>query len=109
MVVVSWCTESRVTVNERLPTIFFIRPVYGREDITTQENSCMEGARVLPSNLNEYIRHHELKAPCCLCALMDDVPYTEGKIRLLGAEGGNMASTYIVECAQSRCGYYGEH
>ncbi|KAH6883626.1 hypothetical protein BKA70DRAFT_1238327 [Coprinopsis sp. MPI-PUGE-AT-0042] len=80
-------------------------PVYDSQDEAVQRDPSLENARVPPSDLEEYRRKHTLKAPCCLCALMDDVPYTESRIGLAGTESSR-TGTYIAECAQNRCGYY---
>ncbi|KAH6905250.1 hypothetical protein BKA70DRAFT_1431342 [Coprinopsis sp. MPI-PUGE-AT-0042] len=80
-------------------------PVYDIQDRAVREDPSLENARVPPSDLDEYRREHKLKAPCCLCALMDDVCYTESSITLAGDESIR-TGTYIAECAQNRCGYY---
>ncbi|KAH6907246.1 hypothetical protein BKA70DRAFT_1223606 [Coprinopsis sp. MPI-PUGE-AT-0042] len=80
-------------------------PVYNNQDKAVRDDPRLENAQVPPSDLEEYAREHELRAPCCLCALIDDVPYTESKIRLAGPEGSR-TGTYVAECAMNRCGYY---
>ncbi|KAH6876482.1 hypothetical protein BKA70DRAFT_1448754 [Coprinopsis sp. MPI-PUGE-AT-0042] len=80
-------------------------PVYDSQDRAVQEDASLENARVAPSDLDEYRRVHKLKAPCCLCALMDDVSYTESFIGLADAKSSR-TGTYIAECAENRCGYY---
>ncbi|KAH6904739.1 hypothetical protein BKA70DRAFT_1226596 [Coprinopsis sp. MPI-PUGE-AT-0042] len=77
---------------------FFERPVYDREDKSVQEGTCLENARVQPSDLEEYRRYHELMALCCLCAPMDGVPYTESRITLV-APGSNKAVSLLQEAA----------
>ncbi|KAH6884339.1 hypothetical protein BKA70DRAFT_1445946 [Coprinopsis sp. MPI-PUGE-AT-0042] len=59
-------------------------PVYDKADKQVRENLCLENARVCPSDLTDYCRHHDLRAPSCLCALMDGLTYTESSIRLAG-------------------------
>ncbi|KAH6880566.1 hypothetical protein BKA70DRAFT_1238729 [Coprinopsis sp. MPI-PUGE-AT-0042] len=85
-------------------TIWFW-PVYDNTDEAVRKDPALENARVPPSDLEGYRRKHELKAPCCLCALMDDLPYTESRIGLAGTESSRTGA-YIAECAQNRCGYY---
>ncbi|KAH6894952.1 hypothetical protein BKA70DRAFT_790574 [Coprinopsis sp. MPI-PUGE-AT-0042] len=80
-------------------------PVYDKTDKIVQDDSRLENARVQPSDLDEYCRHHYLKAPSCLCALMDGVTYTESNIHLAGPESVK-TGMYVAECAQNRCGYY---
>ncbi|KAH6890748.1 hypothetical protein BKA70DRAFT_1441759 [Coprinopsis sp. MPI-PUGE-AT-0042] len=79
--------------------------VYDSQDRAVRDDPSLENAWVPPSNLEEYRHEHELRAPCCLCALMDNVPYTESRIGLAGAESSR-AGTYVAECALNKCGYY---
>ncbi|KAH6910569.1 hypothetical protein BKA70DRAFT_1220475 [Coprinopsis sp. MPI-PUGE-AT-0042] len=41
------------------------------------------GALVTPSALQEYRVYHELQAPSCLCALINDIPYIETRVGLV--------------------------
>ncbi|KAH6905058.1 hypothetical protein BKA70DRAFT_1226253 [Coprinopsis sp. MPI-PUGE-AT-0042] len=76
-------------------TIWFW-PVYDNTDEAVRKDPALENARVPPSDLEGYRRKHELKAPCCLCALMDDLPYTESRIGLAGTESSRTGA-YIAD------------
>ncbi|KAH6904050.1 hypothetical protein BKA70DRAFT_1227046 [Coprinopsis sp. MPI-PUGE-AT-0042] len=78
-------------------------PVYDKNDEAALENEEMENARVTPDDLDEYRRFHIFFAPCCLCAFLDGVRYTESQI-VISDEPGRRA--FVAECARQRCGYF---
>lgn len=81
------------------------RPIYGEEPDRPKKLGPPY-TRVEPSGLEEYRRHHELRAPSCLCAFADNVEYTESRIGIV--QGGKQGGVYVAECERSRCGYRGE-
>jgi hypothetical protein len=91
-----------------------LRPVYSKEDCIAigDLDATLLNCRVAPSDLEGYRRANEIRNPCCLCAYIDNVPFTESRVHmsmlgssaiLLGSEG-----RFVAECAQGRCGYYGQ-
>lgn len=67
------------------------------------------GERVSPSMLEAYQRSHEFRAPCCLCAFIDDGEYTESEIGIVEAVHPTiLTGQYVALCARRRCGYFGE-
>ncbi|KAH6879970.1 hypothetical protein BKA70DRAFT_1239155 [Coprinopsis sp. MPI-PUGE-AT-0042] len=82
-------------------------PVYDKEDQAVITDRSLVNTRVRPADLEEYRRCHDFLAPCCLCAFIDDVAYTESHIGVVGASGTGSADSghYMAECARKRCGY----
>ena len=75
------------------------------------------GRRVPPDELAFYFLNYLSKAPCCLCAFVDDKDYTACKISLVEAVNEKKESQrlrpyigeYVAECTQEdSCGYFGE-
>ncbi|KAH6888985.1 hypothetical protein BKA70DRAFT_883304 [Coprinopsis sp. MPI-PUGE-AT-0042] len=77
-------------------------PVYD-EEFDQQRGLHLRNARVEPSALEEYRRHHKFRAPSCLCSLVDGTEYTESRIGVLS--GGDRGGVYVAECADAKCGY----
>jgi hypothetical protein len=62
------------------------------------------GRRVSPSDLLDYRRDHDFRAPCCLCASnARGFSVTESAIYV--ALGGPYEGDYIAGCATDYCGY----
>ncbi|KAH6866071.1 hypothetical protein BKA70DRAFT_1454529 [Coprinopsis sp. MPI-PUGE-AT-0042] len=80
-------------------------PVYDTDDNAVQVNPALVNARVTPDDLEEYRRCHFFLAPCCLCAYINGVRYTETRIVVSDTSGEDNGGTFIAECAQRRCGY----
>lgn len=66
------------------------------------------GARVPPSELDEYRRQHDFKYPSCLCAMesLDPDAYTEAVVFLVTT--GRLAGEYVAACATGKCKYWSE-
>jgi hypothetical protein len=82
------------------------RPVYDADDDAVLINPALLNARVPPDDLEEYRRRHVFLEPCCLCAYVNGVRYTETRIVLSEAVGEDNGS-FVAECAQQQCGYSG--
>ncbi|KAF8057998.1 hypothetical protein FPV67DRAFT_1676766 [Lyophyllum atratum] len=60
-----------------------------------------DGQRIRPEDLDGHCETHDLRAPSCLCAILDRKPptiYVEGIFHRQG-------DAYKVSCASNRCGY----
>lgn len=70
----------------------------------------MVNGRVAPGDLEDYRRCHDFMAPCCLCAFVDEVEYTETVIGIVAAgdKSDLHSGLYVARCANERCGYSGE-
>jgi hypothetical protein len=70
----------------------------------------MINGRVVPGDLEDYRRCHDFMAPCCLCAFVDKVAYTETVIGIVaaGATSDPHFGVYVARCAKERCGYSGK-
>ncbi|TEB30834.1 hypothetical protein FA13DRAFT_1710106 [Coprinellus micaceus] len=70
--------------------------------------------RLTPSRFQEVMRTHELRAPSCLCAILDHTDYSECKIgiaeSIISTEHGRSLSVlngeYVATCASRRCGFF---
>ncbi|KAH6911252.1 hypothetical protein BKA70DRAFT_1424000 [Coprinopsis sp. MPI-PUGE-AT-0042] len=96
---------SRQVLHYHAPTrslVTWFWPVYD-EDFDQQRGLHLRNARVEPSDLEEYRRYHEFRAPLCLCSLVDGTEYTESRIEVMS--GGDRSGVYVAECADARCGY----
>ncbi|KAJ7437911.1 hypothetical protein B0H11DRAFT_2359297 [Mycena galericulata] len=63
------------------------------------------GARVPPSEFDEYRRTHKFTFPCCLCALHDPTnTITESAVFLVTS--GTLAGQYVAACANGVCKYW---
>jgi hypothetical protein len=82
------------------------RPIYGEDDEAVLINPALLNARVPPDELEEYRRCHTLRLPCCLCAYIDEVAYTETQTMIL-EKHGSKTGRYAAVCARGRCGYRG--
>ncbi|KAH6877036.1 hypothetical protein BKA70DRAFT_1448285 [Coprinopsis sp. MPI-PUGE-AT-0042] len=80
-------------------------PVYDAEDAAVLVNPALLNARVAPDDLEEYRRCHVFLAPCCLCAYISGIRYTETRIVVPEGSGAGDSGTFVAECAQQRCGY----
>ncbi|KAH6908718.1 hypothetical protein BKA70DRAFT_1222324 [Coprinopsis sp. MPI-PUGE-AT-0042] len=87
--------------NDILPWFW---PVYDADDVAVLINPALLNARVAPDDLEEYRRCHVFLAPCCLCAYVSGIQYTETRIVVPEGSGGD-SGTFVAECAQQRCGY----
>ncbi|KAF6741670.1 hypothetical protein DFP72DRAFT_1083356 [Ephemerocybe angulata] len=73
------------------------------------------GERVPPDALEEYRRKHHFKAPCCLCAIVEE-EYTEATIGVVESlpmphadpdrNRPIMHGEYVASCAKGECGYF---
>ncbi|KAH6884639.1 hypothetical protein BKA70DRAFT_1237637 [Coprinopsis sp. MPI-PUGE-AT-0042] len=85
-------------------------PVYNRDDLAVLRDPSLLNCRVAPSDLETYRRYHQLLNPCCFCAFLDGVPYTESHVGIALAEEtaqDGKQGLYVAECASGRCGYSG--
>ncbi|KAH6905527.1 hypothetical protein BKA70DRAFT_1430776 [Coprinopsis sp. MPI-PUGE-AT-0042] len=83
-------------------------PVYDRDDLAVLRDPSLLNCRVAPSDLETYRRYHQLLNPCCFCAFLDGVPYTESHVGIALAEEtaqDGKQGLYVAECASGRCGY----
>lgn len=66
------------------------------------------GERVPPSELDEYCRHHDIRFPCCLCAMASGDPsmYTESSVFLVTSS--QLSGEYIASCSTGTCKYWGK-
>lgn len=60
------------------------------------------GRRIEPGELETYLENHALRAPACLCAVLDGKPaaYVEGVF-----QRNRLENSHKVRCARNRCGY----
>ncbi|KAH6871662.1 hypothetical protein BKA70DRAFT_1450975 [Coprinopsis sp. MPI-PUGE-AT-0042] len=65
--------------NDVLPWFW---PVYDKDDEVVIANPQLLNARVTPDDFEKYRMCHFFLAPCCLCAYIDGVDYTESRIAL---------------------------
>ncbi|KAF6751821.1 hypothetical protein DFP72DRAFT_1070857 [Ephemerocybe angulata] len=74
------------------------------------------GRHLPPDELQDHRRTHKFRAPCCLCSLLDDVPYVEAEIAVVESlplphadreqNRTVMHGEYVAACATNRCGYF---
>ncbi|TEB28678.1 hypothetical protein FA13DRAFT_1711687 [Coprinellus micaceus] len=69
--------------------------------------------RVPPSELESFRRTHRLRAPSCLCALLEGTKYTEARFAIVETVNGDsdrnqcvLNGEYVATCAKKRCGYF---
>ncbi|KAH6911193.1 hypothetical protein BKA70DRAFT_1423942 [Coprinopsis sp. MPI-PUGE-AT-0042] len=73
------------------------------------DDASLVNCRVYPGDLEDYRRANQIRNPCCLCAYIDNVPFTESHVQMATGQGAISLGTegrYVAECAQGRCGYY---
>lgn len=67
------------------------------------------GEKIPPSWFDQYLHTHDWRAPCCLCAFLDEEQYTESTVRLVEKacpDGIDIDRCYVAMCATGRCGYF---
>ena len=69
---------------------------------------CLDGSRVVLSELQNYCTSHRMLGPCCLCPMIDvDQPdFVEAAMYM--PSSGPFAGQYIAMCARDRCEYFGK-
>lgn len=107
MVVFQWCVERMLFLGLFLllrGSVHVSRPF----DPETQ-------TRVPPNGLEAYRRTHYFKAPCCLCAFVENRNYSEARIGIVESFNGNedrnrsvLHGEYVATCAAQACGYFRE-
>ncbi|KAJ3521852.1 hypothetical protein NMY22_g12142 [Coprinellus aureogranulatus] len=64
--------------------------------------------RIPPSDWEPFRKTHIFRAPCCLCALLDNKPYTESRVavvEIISGDPDGPKGEYIATCAKQRCGF----
>ncbi|KAJ7073564.1 hypothetical protein C8F01DRAFT_1241851 [Mycena amicta] len=69
----------------------------------------LNGVRVTPSSIYEYIQHHLMRLPCCFCVLEFDAEQAKNQyfeVKVILVTTGTLAGEYVVCCATGRCKYF---
>ncbi|KAH6916586.1 hypothetical protein BKA70DRAFT_1215088 [Coprinopsis sp. MPI-PUGE-AT-0042] len=67
------------------------------------DDASLVNCRVYPGDLEDYRRANQIRNPCCLCAYIDNVPFTESHVQMATGQGAISLGTegrYVAECAQ---------
>ncbi|KAJ7196696.1 hypothetical protein GGX14DRAFT_672347 [Mycena pura] len=69
----------------------------------------LNGVRVAPSGIYDYIQHHLMRLPCCLCVLEFDNEQARNQyfeVKVILVTTGTLAGEYVALCATGRCKYF---
>lgn len=79
------------------------RPDFALIDFVTYR-PVVGSIRVPPSDFAQHRVTHDFQNPCCLCAAITGVAYTESIVVL--NMSGPYSGEYVGRCATNRCGYF---
>jgi hypothetical protein len=67
----------------------------------------INGRRCTPAELLQYCASHNIRTPCCLCAVGHKyITYMESDVRF--DIGGQYPGEWVVRCATNTCKYIGD-